>query len=171
MLSPPVFAIPLRLLWQVRINRWQKLHIGICLCLGIVDIFIASMRFLGLRIWNTYGIIIVSPDDTWEAFWFYLEPYVAIILVSVTAFNSAAMLIAKKSREKKISREKLWIRTPMWSERENHVGSPSIPSATLTGTHTFVRGGPCPSVRRSDMEGPRLANEDSVYGGFGIMSE
>ena len=171
MLSCSVLAIPLRLLWRVRIDHWQKLNVGVCLCLGIVDILIAMMRFAGLRLLG-----IVSIDYTWEAFWFYLEPYVAVIVISVTAFRSAIVSNIKRSREREVrpnwrSCDMHWTRNQKLSDRGDYNALPSVPTATLAGIRTFIREHSRPEVRRSYMKGSRVANEKTVYGRLPAMSD
>lgn len=133
--------IPVILLWNVKIKRSQKLLLGLFLCLSICMIITAIVRISGLRLSNK------SIDVQWEVFFQQVEASVSVITVSLTAFRSLLGLKALKSREKKdrawysYRRMALLKKGRKTSESElNGEQLPSIPSATLTGMRTFIRG-------------------------------
>ena len=104
---------------------------------------VALVRVSGLR----NGDFI---DETWEVFWQQIEACVAVMLVSVTAFRSFFVSSDSKKSPKKIAptNQQVSRKRPFdWTRTAGH-RLPKIPSATLTGLRTFIRGDP---------------REDSIY--------
>ena len=150
-------AIPIRLLWKVQIKSKQKLGLGFFLCLSVFMIVIALVRISALvtDIPIMPGVTIRSIDPTWKFFWQQIEACVAVFMVSFTAFRS--FFVMETSRYPRASPVKpgsstrrrllLWNKNKRMSEEDddeknsNRDGLPSIPSATITGLRTFIRGG------------------------------
>ena len=83
-------------------------------------------------------------DQTWVEFWQQMEACVAVMLVSVTAFRSFFVSSDSKQSPKKVAQinQQVSRKRPFdWTSTADH-RLPKIPSATLTGLRTFVRGGP-----------------------------
>ena len=83
-------------------------------------------------------------DQTWVEFWQQMEACVAVMLVSVTAFRSFFVSSDSKQSPKKVAQinQQVSRKRPFdWTRTADH-RLPKIPSATLTGLRTFVRGGP-----------------------------
>ena len=82
-------------------------------------------------------------DETWEIFWQQVEACVAVMLVSVTAFRSFFVSSDSKQSPKKVApiNQQVSRKRPFdWTRTAGH-RLPKIPSATLTGLRTFIRGG------------------------------
>lgn len=97
---------------------------------------VALIRVSGLTLANYL-------DETWMIFWQQMEACVAVMLVSVTAFRS--FFVSKESRVSPRRRSPTngqVSRKPLvhWTKRAG-IAIPSIPSATLTGLRTFIKGG------------------------------
>lgn len=136
-LTSLVIAIPIRLLWKVKIRFLQKCILGFSLCLSFVMCVVAIVRISGLPSKN-------QIDATWGVFWQQIEACVAVLLVSFTAFRSFFISAQNKRAPKKappISGQVSRRRPFNWGNPTG-VRLPTIPSATLTGLRTFIRGGP-----------------------------
>ena len=138
-----IIAIPLHLLWAVRIKRRQKLVLGIFLSLNLFMAITASVRVSGLSFHGSF-------DEVWLYFWQQIEACLAVIMISLTAFRSV-FVSSEFSRARKERAKKPWFSSPIaaikrskthrGSDEEATQGLPSIPSATLTGMRTFIQGG------------------------------
>lgn len=141
-----IIAIPICVLWKVKIVTRQKVLLGGSLCLSICMIIAALIRFSGI------GVAGTSIDITWGVFWQFIEGCIAISMVSLTAFrslfiNDGFKLPQKKAKPMWSSRE--WIRNRKLREaKKNEIDNnlPAIPSATLTGMRTLIRGGSHPTL-------------------------
>lgn len=104
---------------------------------------IAIVRLMGLRLTGNKSI-----DVLWETFFQQAEASISVITVSLTAFRGLFGKKALKIREKQARawyshrRIALLRNRNKRSESEIDRGQqlPSIPSATLTGIRTFIRG-------------------------------
>ena len=108
---------------------------------------IACIRVSGIR---SGGVI----HNSWNYFWQQTEVSLAIFMVSITAFRS--LFVYEKSKVSRPKR-KSWYSSPRvffgGAKKESFPNEdcnewPSIPSATLTGMRTLIRGGH--SVSRID---------------------
>lgn len=144
-----VVAIPIWVLWRVKIKLRQKLSLGIFLCSNSMIAIMACIQVLGIQ---TRGRL----DVTWYVFWLQLQSSTAVSVFSFTAFRSLFIAENSKSRADK---KKMWHPPPIRLLRRtihdtwyggNHILLQSFPSATLTGMRTFIRGGN--SVNRHDTE-------------------
>ena len=137
-----VIIIPVILLWNVKIKRSHKLLVGLFLCLSICMIIIAIVRLMGLRLTGNKSI-----DVLWETFFQQAEASISVITVSLTAFRGLLGKKALKSREKQArawySHRRIALLRNRGKRSESEINNgqlPSIPSATLTGIRTFIRG-------------------------------
>ncbi|PVH84950.1 hypothetical protein DL98DRAFT_608996 [Cadophora sp. DSE1049] len=76
-----ILAIPIRLLWQIRVRFSQKIAISSSLCLTIVIIAVTIIRASGIRHGN-------SIDSVWETYWQVISAEVGLIMTSATAFRT-----------------------------------------------------------------------------------
>ena len=44
-----VVSLPVALLWKVKIDIWQKMGLGLSLCLSLVMIIVAIVRIAGIK--------------------------------------------------------------------------------------------------------------------------
>ena len=145
-LLPSVVAIPLTVLWRVKIRLQQKLVLGIFLCLSIVIVIVAIVQISG-EISANHQI-----DLQWELFWQQIEASISIIVVSITGFRTLLGMRAQKKRHQSENRRerlqsyrdrllrKALRRNPV--DRDVNANRlPSIPNATLTGMRTLINGG------------------------------
>ena len=131
-------AIPIRLLWNLQIKRRQKIGLGVFLCLNLSMAIIAFIRSASIRsdaVWDT----------SWILFWQHIEACNAVIMVSLTAFRSFFVSGVSSTRRARRARE--WYspsftgrRRPKDDLLRREIDMPTIPSATLTGMRTFLRG-------------------------------
>ena len=121
----------------MRLRSGQKLGIGVFLSLNIFMIIIACIRIIGFNLfYHAYS---------WHLFWLQVEGSVAVIMVSLTAFRP---FFASQVSEARDRMAKPWYsstvaklrRQKPSSESYNLEGLPSIPSATISGMRTFIRG-------------------------------
>ena len=98
------------------------------------------MRVSGIGFQGTY-------DQTWAFFWQQMEACIAVFLFSFTGFKSLFTSRGSREGHQKFGSEDA---SPMKRHfipnqkvpRQGRGGTfPSIPSATLTGMRTFIRGG------------------------------
>ncbi|MCJ1466527.1 hypothetical protein MMC07_005147 [Pseudocyphellaria aurata] len=140
-----IMVIPVQLLWNVHIQRRQKLILGASLCLSIVMIFTAIVRISAIRI-GKHGV-----DYVWTAFWQIIESCLAVTVVCLSAFRS---VFVRTQAQAKQQRNKQWYvlkkhpqntrKRKNWMdiETEEIRALPEIPRPTMTGLKTFIRGKP-----------------------------
>ena len=137
-----VLSFPVAHLWKVRINIYQKLVLGFTSCLSLVMVIVALVRMAGIR--ADGGAV----DIVWSCFWLQQECSIAVITVSVSAFRSLFVANTERSpqRRPKYSpsywRQRL-NRRRLHSDDQDVEGTnelPQIPTATLTGMRTVIRG-------------------------------
>ena len=136
-------AIPLRLLWSVKIEPRHKFILGIFLSLNLFMAVTASIRVSGLKFRGTF-------DEVWLYLWQQIEACIAVAMISLTAFRSA-FVASESSRARRGEAKKSWLSSVMSavkrskarrrSDEEASQELPSIPSGTLTGMRTFINGG------------------------------
>ena len=127
----------MRVLWSVRIRPGQKLGIGVFLSLSIFMIVIACIRIVGFNIFNHAFL--------WQLFWLQVEGSVAVIMVSLTAFRS---VFASQGPEARRRKARPWYSSTIAKLRRHKASSeghnlgdlPVIPTATMSGMRTFIRG-------------------------------
>lgn len=138
-----IMAIPLYLLWFVKIKPRQKFVLGVLLSLNLFMAITASIRVSGLGFRRTFDVV-------WLFLWQQVEACIAVTMISLTAFRSA-FAASESMRARKERAKKPWYlstiaairrsKTQRGSDEETIQGLPSIPSATLTGVRTFIQGG------------------------------
>ena len=139
---------------------------GVFLCLNIVVALIAIVRVSGIRY---HGNI----DYTWIFFWQHIEVCVAISMVSLTAFRSLFVTTKRQAAAIKVrpwySSQTLRLRATKRGKLGSggHEKLPSIPSATITGIRTFIRGSPKMTTLDSEVgheysEGALLRDRDHI---------
>ncbi|MCJ1470459.1 hypothetical protein MMC07_009104 [Pseudocyphellaria aurata] len=150
-----IIMIPVRLLWNVRIERRQKIILGATMCLSTVMVFTAIIRISALRLSN--GLI----DVVWGIFWQITENCLAVTMVCLSAFRS--VFVGTKAQAKQppnrqwyvlskqpqnTRKRRNWIET----ETEETEALPEIPRPTMTGLKTFIRGNPRPEERTMTLD-------------------
>lgn len=162
-----IIAIPIRVLWKVKIVTRQKILLGGSLCLSICMIIAALIRFSGIGVGGN------SIDITWGVFWQFIEGCIAVMMISLTAFrslftNDGFKLPQRKAKPMWSSRE--WLRNRKLREaKKNEIDNnlPTIPSATLTGMRTLISAASHPtliSVDESRLGGSRNHSENDQLG-------
>ena len=153
-LTLPVISIPVCLLWKVKIKLRQKLGMGVFLCLSAFMIVIAIVRLSGLRTQSA------TLDLVWKRFWQQVEACVAVLMVSLTACYAFFMADNLNSGDAEV---RIWQypQRSAWNQvgrvRDNDGRLPTIPSATMTGIRTTIRG-----EQRFSIPGPEIDRIGSV---------
>lgn len=133
-----VASLPIMLLWRVKINTYQKIGLGIMLSLSLVMAIVAIVRMAGIHLGGG------EVDILWLWFWQQQECSIAVIMLSVTAFRSFFVAGSTPDRARIVSaywKNKVLRRKALDESGEKGVGGlPAIPSATLTGVRTIIRG-------------------------------
>lgn len=153
LLTLSVISIPTILLWNAQIKTRQKIGLLLSLCLSVVMIIIGLVRC------SLIPRVNAVQDVPYESFLLQLEGSIAVLMASVSVFRSLFASESSRAARKKPNmrwtargipwrREK---RSPGESVLETN-GLPSIPSATMTGLRTFIRGGPKPTSLRSEFD-------------------
>ncbi|KAL8851146.1 MAG: hypothetical protein Q9221_003949 [Calogaya cf. arnoldii] len=129
-----LIAIPVALLWRVRISLRRKMILMFVLGLSIFTIIVSIVRIAGARYPN--GLI----DSAWVVFWLQLEASVAVVIISLTSYRS--LFVKDKSTDKKSPKyhstsykRKLWSRE---KREQKGVEMPTLPNPTLTGMRTVI---------------------------------
>lgn len=162
-----IIAIPVRLLWAVRIKLSQKLRLGLSLCLGIFMIITALVKISGLR--SSRG----SFDVVWVMFWHHAEGCIAVLMVSFTAFRS--LFVSQNLSSPRLNilpswSSKLRLRKARRDQDLQWTGLPSIPPATLTGMRSYI--GRSSGSPMEVEESPSAHNHQiNVTRGFSVASE
>ena len=174
-----VVAVPITLLWSVRIRLSQKIILGSFLCLSICMFAITLVRATKEIITGNTG---KTVDVQWNVFWQMVEASIAVFVVSLTAFRSLYGMKTLQQQKKK--RYEPWLasyRKNLLSRKkqrkvdefgdtisDGHYSLPSIPGATMTGIRTVIgkmspgstqvmsRGGGLLSVDEVQEEEPRV---------------
>lgn len=127
----------------------QKFGLGVFLCLNVCMIIVAIIRISGLHYHGTF-------DNTWIFLWQQVESCVAVTMISLTAFR--LVFVANASRRRLKKEVSPWLpSTPnVFRSHKRHASDDqvldelTIPSATLTGMRTFIRGGQEETSRSAD---------------------
>lgn len=88
----PVLAIPIILIWQIRVHWTQKLALAFSLCLTLIMVIITAMRIVGLR-WRG------KLDSVWETYFIVVAAEVGMVLVAVSAFRAFYISRSRSRRE------------------------------------------------------------------------
>lgn len=76
-----VLAIPLSIIWRIRVPLSQKMILGCSLCLTIVMIALSIIRVSGL-------VHVNAIDSIWSTYWQFLGFEIGVFLASAVAFRS-----------------------------------------------------------------------------------
>ncbi|KAI9799663.1 MAG: hypothetical protein M1826_005481 [Phylliscum demangeonii] len=161
-----IITLPIHLLWKVRMKARQKLGLGVFLCLSVFMMMTAVVRISALhRRLVVLGMPLTAIDFTWKLFWQQVEACLAVLMVSLTALRSIFVTDhyrgggGRRHARPRSSRLKMSpgasYRPRYWPRHKHYASSsddgttpdpdpgslPAIPSATLTGLRTFIRGG------------------------------
>lgn len=135
--ASPVLVLPLCILWRVRIKPLQKLGLSVFLSLNVWMIIIACIRVAGLHL---HGYV----DVTWLFLWQQMEASIAVVTISLTAFRSIFTSQGTRERDARpwysSAARRLKSRKLLNSDEQHDLHLPVVPSATLTGVQTFIRG-------------------------------
>lgn len=93
-----IVSIPVCLLWNARMKRRQKIHIGVFLSLNLFMAITAGVRVSGL---DHNGVI----DEVWLNIWEIIEASVAICMISLTSFRSLFIASAKSQAAKERAKQ------------------------------------------------------------------
>ena len=137
--KPPVLAIPLNILWRVKMQTQQKLGLAAFLCLQVLMIIIAVIRISGFIYRHAF-------DEGWVYLWQQIESCVSVSTISLTAFR--IMFVAGTSRREQSPRQ--WSERGAWRRRvlgkknsgasssTGELDDVSIPGARLEGMRTVI---------------------------------
>jgi hypothetical protein len=159
-----VLAIPVRLLWKVRIQLVQKIAVGVSLCLTVIIVTVTVVRASGLHHDD-------SIDTVWEVYWQIVSSEVGLIMTSATAFRT---FFVQRNSERDAhntppsSNRQRWgtktryilgliVAPSRWRSKESRPSEesvdswdlengqkidnlPQIPSGTLSSIGSFIRG-------------------------------
>ncbi|KAF1343460.1 hypothetical protein EJ07DRAFT_130650 [Lizonia empirigonia] len=143
-----VLAIPIAVVWKIRVHWTQRLALGFSLCLTVFLIIITIVRVSGIVYADTV-------DNIWEIYWTLLSAEVGIIMAAAISFRAffVARSNSKKSNlspqeqarqffkqsylNRKRRRKDGYIDT-FDSLGQKEAGLPSIPRAYMTGVRTFM---------------------------------
>jgi len=191
-----ILAIPIRLIWVIRIQWSQKVILSFSLCLTIVVIVLALIRASGLVTRGQASDMSQSGpilDVVWELYWQFLSTDVGLVLTASTAVRT--LFVVKSQNNESIlpqwaKRVYRGLTSPRYwrskrssggsegpSNRSNtqHYDLPAIPSATMTGIRTFINGGGKnawndSSIMRSQVIEESSGNDDWPLRGEGNKS-
>ena len=148
LLTSPVLAIPICVIWKIKVQWSQKFALMSSLCLTVFMMATTITRLAGL-IYND------MVDTIWEIYWTLISGEVGVFLAAATAFRSffvarkaskhgtpqqqaqrffSASFVAKFNRKKRSTLD-----DTMDSRKEKGVfGLPRVPRAQITGLRTFI---------------------------------
>lgn len=144
-----VLFIPVSLLWRVQMKTRQKLGLGAFLCLSIFMCITAAIRVSVLHYQRAF-------DETWLLLWQQVEACVAVTMISLTAFRS--VLVGHGSKHRVKNQASPWQastasilrnRKKLWS-KDRELANVTIPSATLTGMRTAIKGDQTKTLESGD---------------------
>ncbi|EDU46727.1 conserved hypothetical protein [Pyrenophora tritici-repentis Pt-1C-BFP] len=144
----PVLAIPICVIWKIKVQWSQKVALMSSLCLTVFMMATTVTRLAGL-IYNE------MVDTIWEIYWALISAEVGVFLAAATAFRSffvarkaskngtpqqqaqrffSASFVAKFNRKKRSTLD-----DSMDSSKERGVfGLPRVPRPQITGLRTFI---------------------------------
>ena len=135
---------------------FQKIAVGVFLCLSLVMIIFAIVRATGVRTGNG------SVDGSWSFFWQQMESSTAVTMISLTAFRSVishSVSSRNKPWEASIPRFiRKFRNTSSASSEVLHLDGVIIPGAAMTGVGTLIG-----SIEVDDTLLERTSTEHTVY--------
>ncbi|KAL8780986.1 MAG: hypothetical protein Q9213_006215 [Squamulea squamosa] len=146
-----IIAIPIKLLWSMKIRLNQRIVLGTFLCLSVCMFAICLIRAIGYTIDGNIG---TTFDVQWALFWHITEANVAVTVVSLMAFRSLYGIKTLQQEQNNQKRYGPWLssfRKNMLNRRKQRrvdefgdtisdglYSLPSIPGATLTGMSSII---------------------------------
>ncbi|KAL8860684.1 MAG: hypothetical protein Q9178_003037 [Gyalolechia marmorata] len=163
-----IIAIPVRLIWSIKIRRTQKIALASTLCLTILTILCTIVRMAGIRT----GRVINSIDSVWETYWQFVAAEIALTMTAATAFRT--IFVSRGAEGRRVARaapeldqKGIWytksrkflhsiLSTRLWyswrsrkssGTRDDRHGDwegtamglrQEVPRATMTGMRTFI---------------------------------
>lgn len=127
----------------------QKLGLGASLCLSIFMCITAAIRVSRYRYQRAF-------DVSWIFLWQQVEACVAVTMISLTAFRSVFVTHASKPRAKnqaspwQASTARILRRHKKLCSEGQELANLTIPSATLTGMRTAIRGDQTETLKSGD---------------------
>jgi uncharacterized membrane protein (Fun14 family) len=83
-----VLAIPISIIWRVRVHWIQKIILGCSLCVAVIMIILMIVRVAGLV---HQGVV----DINWNIFWHFLNAEIGVLLTSAVTFRT--LFVARKN--------------------------------------------------------------------------
>lgn len=143
---PTVLAIPVILIWKIRVGWSQKVALAFSLCLTIVVVILTIIRIAGLR-------FLGKVDPVWETWCIAISAEIGLSLVAVSAFRA---LYVAKAKDRRVNRtitsfgwynKGLSIFRRITNTNSTRSGKDKkdvdflendIPHGTMTGMRTFI---------------------------------
>lgn len=159
-------------IWGIQMKWTQKIALGFSLCLTIMMIVVTRIRESGLRTNNVVDVV-------WGTYWQFISVEIGLIMTAMTALHS--LFVTRRSRETSGS---TWytkakaICIHMLPRRSRFTGPdpqavsgvkdglnnpPTVPGATLTGIHTYIKRCGKPPASSQIMQS-NLSNKGEVGG-------
>lgn len=76
-----VLAIPINVIWKIKVRWGQKVFLSLSLCLTVIMIILSIVRVCGL----VYHDLV---DTVWETYWQFLSAEIGVFLASAVSFRS-----------------------------------------------------------------------------------
>ena len=130
-----VLALPVHILWRVKMQAQQKLGLAAFLCLQVLMIIVAIIRISGFIYHNAF-------DEGWVYMWQQIEACVSVSTISLTAFR--IMFVASNSRRERSpwqwtdSFRKRFYKKSSQTTSTGELDDVRIPGGTLTGMRTAI---------------------------------
>ncbi|KAF1839161.1 hypothetical protein BDW02DRAFT_643996 [Decorospora gaudefroyi] len=142
-----ILAIPICVIWTIKVQWTQKVALMSSLCLTVFMMITTIARVAGL-IHND------MVDSIWEIYWTIVSAEVGVFMAAATAFRSffvarnnikgstprqqaprffSASFVAKFNRKKRSTMD-----DSLDTQKESPFGLPKVPRAQMTGLRTFI---------------------------------
>lgn len=164
-----VVAIPIWLIYKVKMKPKRKLGLATFLCLQVLMAAMAIVRVSGIREKGNF-------DNPWIFLWQQVEACVAVTMVSFTAFKSVFINDGVQSQT---SNNKYWyssaVERVLNRRKRSQIDDlddrlPSVPGGTLTGMRTFIEAGSTKTTtdgsydeQTFDDEIPLQSRQNTIY--------
>lgn len=141
-------AIPISLIWNLQINFWEKMGVGLAFSAGLATVIAAFLRAFmlvqsGAELKNVTQLV----DLTWLCFWAAVECCIAVV---VNCLPSFAILVRSKVREHR-------------SGGHSASGYGHMDSKVRTGMKSAMRTDRS-KIEMDDMERYSAENDDAARG-------
>ncbi|EMD68471.1 hypothetical protein GGP41_003316 [Bipolaris sorokiniana] len=167
-----ILAIPICIIWQIKVQWTQKVALASSLCLTVIMMATTVARLAGL-------INNDMVDTIWELYWTVVSAQVGVFLAAATAFRSffvsrknskaltpkeqaqrffSASFAAKFNRKRK---DTLLDDTLESGTEKGPLGLPAVPRAQMTGLRTFINDqGEIQSIQVNSPESTLYSKEE-----------